>query len=108
MVARRMASISGTVWLILWGMISSAWCGTSGSPFARSSGPAPYGGRPFYFESNTGQTDHQVRYVSRGEKYTLYLTSHEAVFVFLEPLAIPDSPTRGNPSPAEEAAMARG
>jgi hypothetical protein len=37
------------------------------------------GGLPLIFEENRGQTDEQVRYFSRGERYTLFLTASEAV-----------------------------
>jgi Ca2+-binding RTX toxin-like protein len=35
---------------------------------------------PLSFEVNRGQTDPQVRYLTRGKGYTLYLTEQEAVF----------------------------
>ena len=38
-----------------------------------------YGKQPLYFEANRGQTDQQVRFLSRGNRYTLFLTSTEAV-----------------------------
>jgi hypothetical protein len=38
-----------------------------------------YGNLPVAFEANQGQTDAQVRYLSRGLGYTLFLTSTEAV-----------------------------
>src|SRR5580658_757921 len=41
---------------------------------------ASYGKLPLRFEENVGQTDSQVRYISRGSGYTLFLTSGEAVF----------------------------
>jgi hypothetical protein len=34
---------------------------------------------PMAFEANVGQTDPQVRFVSRGPAYTLFLTAHDAV-----------------------------
>jgi hypothetical protein len=36
---------------------------------------------PLRFERNLGQTDEQVRFLSRGRGYNLYLTATEAVFV---------------------------
>lgn len=36
---------------------------------------------PRFFEPNVGQTDSQVRFLSRGPGYTLYLTGNEAVMV---------------------------
>ena len=41
--------------------------------------PAPYGQLPLQFESNQGQTDSHVRFLSRGRGYTLFLTGNEAV-----------------------------
>lgn len=38
-----------------------------------------YGKLPLYFEANRGQTDAQVNFLSRGNGYTLFLTSTEAV-----------------------------
>src|ERR1700674_1948925 len=42
---------------------------------------AAYGHLPMRFEENVGQTDGQVRFLSRGSGYTLFLTTVEAVFV---------------------------
>jgi hypothetical protein len=39
-----------------------------------------YGKLPLSFEVNQGQTDSQVKFVSRGAGYTLFLTGDEAVF----------------------------
>jgi len=38
-----------------------------------------YGRIPLSFEANTGQTDSQVKFLSRGSGYTLFLTGSEAV-----------------------------
>src|SRR5437867_2121639 len=38
-----------------------------------------YGNVPLSFEPNRGQTKHQVKFLSRGSGYTLFLTSNEAV-----------------------------
>lgn len=38
-----------------------------------------YGQLPLSFEANRGQTDSQVRFLSRGEGYSLFLTDKEAV-----------------------------
>jgi uncharacterized protein (TIGR03437 family) len=43
-------------------------------------------GAPLSFEANQGQTESQVKFLSRGDGYSLFLTSHEAVFR-LRPLA---------------------
>ena len=39
-----------------------------------------YGKLPLTFEANRGQTDAQVKFLSRGPGYNLFLTSTEAVF----------------------------
>jgi hypothetical protein len=38
-----------------------------------------FGKRPLSFEANRGQTDPTVRFLSRGQGYSLFLTSSEAV-----------------------------
>ena len=40
-----------------------------------------YGNLPLRFEANTGQTDSQVKYLSHGSGYNLFLTPTEAVMV---------------------------
>lgn len=49
---------------------------------ARTTGPRAvenYGKLPLSFEANEGQTDRQVKFLARGQGYTLFLTSQEAV-----------------------------
>ena len=41
--------------------------------------PSDYGVNPMRFEANVGQTDSQVRFLARGDGYSLFLTSTEAV-----------------------------
>src|SRR5882762_8081425 len=50
-----------------------------------------YAKLPLYFEANQGQTDKDVRFLSRGAGYSLYLTAGEAVLV----LAKPDAKAHG-------------
>ena len=38
-----------------------------------------YGRLPLLFQANRGQTDSRVRFVSRGDGYSLFLTGDEAV-----------------------------
>jgi hypothetical protein len=57
-----------------------------------------YGKVPLSFEANQGQTEGQVKFLSRGHGYNLYLTSAEAVLI----LNAPPSPPRvakAGPSP---------
>src|SRR5258707_4385065 len=44
-----------------------------------------YGKLPLHFEANRGQTDKDVRFLSRGLGYSLYLTAGEAVLVLAKP-----------------------
>ena len=43
-----------------------------------------YGKLPLAFEANQGQTDQQVKFLSRGAGYSLFLTSNEAVLSLRE------------------------
>lgn len=42
-------------------------------------------GLPLIFEANEGQTDPQVKFVSRGRGYTLFLTADEMVLGLTKP-----------------------
>src|SRR5688572_13919924 len=44
-----------------------------------------YGKLPLHFEANLGQAHDDVRFVSRGSGYALYLTAGEAVLVLARP-----------------------
>ena len=48
-----------------------------------------YAKLPLSFEANRGQTDPQVKFFSRGQGYTLFLTSDEAVLRLKKPVARP-------------------
>ncbi|MFZ4790144.1 MAG: SBBP repeat-containing protein [Candidatus Competibacteraceae bacterium] len=50
-----------------------------------------YGKLPLIFEANRGQTDAQVRFLSRGPGYTLFLTPNEAVFNLRAPSSLADT-----------------
>ncbi len=80
-----------------------------------------YGKLPLSFEANQGQTDPQVKFLSRGSGYSLFLTGDEAVFALLgknaggrhrdaKPLQIAGKRRVGNDSfrPDAAAAKARG
>jgi hypothetical protein len=66
--------------------VSSLLTGSGVAP-TRAAGTAPvqlveaYGKLPLHFEANQGQTDRQVKFLSRGAGYTLFLTPREAVMV---------------------------
>ena len=50
------------------------------TPTARGRVQASYAALPLSFEANQGQTDSQVKYMARGDGYTLFLTANDAVF----------------------------
>jgi hypothetical protein len=50
------------------------------TPAARGRIQANYASLPLAFEANRGQTDSQVKYMARGNGYTLFLTANDAVF----------------------------
>jgi hypothetical protein len=52
------------------------------TPAARARIQASYAALPLAFEANEGQTDPQVKYLARGNGYTLFLTPADAVFSF--------------------------
>jgi Beta-propeller repeat len=58
-----------------------------GTPAARGRVQASYAALPLAFEQNQGQTDDQVKYLARGNGYTLFLTANDAVFSLNSPLA---------------------
>ncbi len=49
-----------------------------------------YGKLPLSFEANQGQTDPEVKFLSRGSGYTLFLTAAEAVLALVRPADVPD------------------
>ena len=80
-----------------------------------------YANRPLSFERNDGQTDAQVKFISRGDGYTLFLTPTEAVFALrksagetgkatrpsLPPLAKDSADSANNLAPAVAASAVR-
>jgi Beta-propeller repeat len=56
-------------------------------PAARARVQASYASLPLAFEQNQGQTDAQVKYMARGNGYTLFLTATDAVFSLRTPSA---------------------
>src|ERR1041385_5574177 len=50
------------------------------NPLSRTASTARVFSLPMQFEPNAGQTDSQVRFLSRGPGYTIFLTPTEAVF----------------------------
>jgi hypothetical protein len=72
-----------------------------------------YGKLPLSFEANQGQTDPQVKFLSRGNRYSLFLTSTEAVLALQKPArgkhihpGLPPSQTWPAPQPTSTVAIA--
>jgi len=74
--------------VLLVGIVLTATAGTAQRPTASSAwGTAQpgtrlaesYGKLPLSFEANQGQTDRDVKFLSRGKGYSLFLTGNEAV-----------------------------
>ncbi|MBS1212441.1 MAG: Cell surface protein, partial [Proteobacteria bacterium] len=63
-------------------------------PAARAHFDAAYGRLPLSFEANEGQTDRQVRFLSRGSGYTVFLTPTQAV------LGLAGTPKAGGAAPS--------
>jgi len=63
---------------------------TGPAPAARAEIVKTYGQLPLSFEANQGQSDPQVKFLSRGQGYTLFLTSQEAVLSLHRDSAQPD------------------
>ncbi len=53
-----------------------------GDPAMQTRVERAYGQLPLSFEANRGQTDREVKFISRGAGYALFLTSTEAVLTF--------------------------
>lgn len=70
-------------------------------PAARGRIQATYAALPLAFEQNQGQTNSQVKYMARGDGYTLFLTANDAVFSLHSPLNSPDR------SPASHSALSK-
>jgi hypothetical protein len=69
--------------LLLWSNCNQQAFASSQSPTSQATNTAPiitaYGNLPLSFQPNFGQTDEQVKFLSRGHGYTLFLTQSEAV-----------------------------
>ena len=65
-------------------------------PASQPSLAAAYGRLPLSFEPNRGQTDSRVKFLSRGNRYSLFLTDSSAVLALS--MDEPSSSNRLNPS----------
>jgi len=71
-----------------------AWADTPPPPAAQIKLAEHYGKLPLSFEENQGQTAGEVKFLSRGPGYSLFLTSTEAVLALRKPKS-PSSSGRG-------------
>ncbi len=71
---------------------------------ARARVSTTYGKLPLHFEANRGQADEQVRFLSRGGGYSLFLTATEAVVVMSRPVGKETAATTARLLPGKERA----
>ncbi|HEY6293552.1 MAG TPA: SBBP repeat-containing protein [Terriglobia bacterium] len=76
---------------------------SSASPVGLQNAKSAYGVLPLSFEPNQGQTDRQVRFLSRGPGYSLFLTADEAVLALKAGTRIQGSPVGGHSQPEPDA-----
>jgi beta-propeller repeat-containing protein len=89
--------------LALFTFLLSLACPLAATADARVS--ESYGKLPLHFEANQGQADKEVRFLSRGPGYSLYLTAGEAVLVLTRPN--PDGKPDGRSTPGRREAPAQ-
>jgi len=82
-VMSRCASIPSRGMFVLFPFLAAFVLPASAVTQARVS--ENYGKLPLHFEANRGQTGKDVRFLSRGAGYSLYLTASEAVLVLAKP-----------------------
>src|SRR5260221_4509552 len=82
-VMSRYASIPSRTMLVLFPFLAGFFLPAAAATDARVS--ESYGKLPLHFEANRGQTAEDVRFLSRGLGYSLYLTAGEAVLVLAKP-----------------------
>jgi Beta-propeller repeat len=103
----RYALIPSCKIVILFPLLAGFASATNAATDARVS--ESYGKLPLHFEANRGQTDKDVRFLSRGPGYSLYLTANEAVLVLAKPDAKGDARTthdrRTAPTRAQSVAL---
>lgn len=66
-------------------------------PSQAGQGRPNYGNKPLLFEANQGQTDSQVKFLSQGNGYAMFLTSGSMVLSFRPMEATPASPVVASP-----------
>ena len=89
----RRAGIIG-VSMVLWGFTAGHIFGDSPKhPTNARPAKAALLAVPLSFEANQGQTDSQVKFLSRGDGYSLFLTSNEVVFTLRTPAGVEAPPS---------------
>jgi hypothetical protein len=98
---RRSSGFPVIAAVVTFTLLSTAACATRQTPITSAKSDAAagrvrvsedYGKVPLSFEANRGQTDEQVKFLARGSRSTLFLTSSEAVLVF----ATREQPAQGS------------
>ncbi len=88
---RRSSGFPVIAAVVTFTLLGTAACATLQTPITSAKSDAAagrvqvseaYGKVPLSFEANRGQTDEQVKFLARGSRSTLFLTSSEAVLVF--------------------------
>src|SRR5438876_237457 len=85
----RRIAVAGVKGMVLLLALALASCAPASATHPSTESPqatkpqvlAAYGKLPLSFEANQGQTEPQVKFLSRGSGYTLFLTSAEAVLM---------------------------
>ena len=93
---------------LLEAMTGFCWVGQATRPTRRTAAvrnriAQNYGKLPLSFEPNSGQTDGDVRFLSRGPGYTLFLTGDQAVLRLKSKSSIPS-----RQAPVTRASLQRG
>src|ERR1035437_8793625 len=80
--------------IVLWGLTAGKVFGESPeNPANVKPAKAALLAVPLSFEANQGQTDSQVKFLSHGDGYSLFLTSNEVVFTLRTPAGVEAPPS---------------
>jgi uncharacterized protein (TIGR03437 family) len=80
--------------IVLWSLTAGRIFGDSpDNPAHAKPAKAALMAVPLSFEANQGQTDSQVKFLSRGDGYGLFLTSNEVVFTLRPPAGVKAPPS---------------
>jgi len=96
-------SVTGVLFQAPWAVVPVAR--NDLDPSNKAQALETYGNLLMSFEANQGQADAQVKFLSRGGGYRLFLTANEAVLYVSKPAASKTSAPSGVPSPCPTAAI---